>query len=105
MPINIFGTIAAEVDDDGYLVDYQSWNLELAREIARQEGVPELTPRHLTVIEFVQRDFLIRGHSPNVYRITKESGVNTQELYALFPGGPAKKAAKIAGLKKPDSCV
>ncbi|UCH11711.1 MAG: TusE/DsrC/DsvC family sulfur relay protein, partial [Fidelibacterota bacterium] len=27
------------------------------------------------------------------------------ELYQLFPGGPAKKAAKIAGLKKPEGCI
>ena len=26
-------------------------------------------------------------------------------LYALFPGGPAKKASKIAGLPKPKGCV
>jgi tRNA 2-thiouridine synthesizing protein E len=31
--------------------------------------------------------------------------ISTKELYEIFPGGPAKKAAKIAGMKKPAGCV
>ena len=38
-------------------------------------------------------------------KLTKESGVDTKELYELFPKGPAKKAAKIAGLPKPKGCI
>jgi tRNA 2-thiouridine synthesizing protein E len=34
------------------------------------------------------------------------SGVtDIKEFYALFPGGPLKKATKIAGIPKPVSCV
>ncbi|NOZ83703.1 MAG: TusE/DsrC/DsvC family sulfur relay protein, partial [Epsilonproteobacteria bacterium] len=38
-------------------------------------------------------------------RLGKESGVPIKELYKLFPKGPAKKAAKIAGIKKPVGCI
>ena len=38
-------------------------------------------------------------------RMNKVGGIPTKELYALFPDGPIKKAAKIAGFPKPTSCV
>ena len=41
----------------------------------------------------------------SIRRLTKESGVPTKELYELFPKGPAKKAAKIAGIPKPTGCI
>jgi dissimilatory sulfite reductase related protein len=31
--------------------------------------------------------------------------VPIKELYQLFPKGPAKKAAKIAGIPKPRGCI
>jgi tRNA 2-thiouridine synthesizing protein E len=37
--------------------------------------------------------------------ITSNAGVTTKELFALFPKGPAKKVARIAGLGKPEGCV
>ena len=49
--------------------------------------------------------FKEKGDAPSIRRLTKESGVSTKELYELFPQGPAKKAAKIAGLPKPKGCI
>jgi len=101
---NIAG-IKVEVDEEGYLVDFAQWTKELAIEIAKEEGIPELTEKHWQVIEFLQKDTLERGESPAIRRITKRSGVTTKELFKLFPDGPGKKAAKIAGVLKPASCV
>ena len=33
------------------------------------------------------------------------SGVSVKELYQLFPKGPAKVAARIAGIPKPRGCI
>jgi len=38
-------------------------------------------------------------------RMNKVGGIETKELYSLFPNGPIKKATKIAGYPKPVSCV
>ena len=53
----------------------------------------------------MRKEFAEKGTGPTIRRLTKESGVPTKELYALFPAGPAKKAAKIAGIKKPVGCI
>ena len=40
-----------------------------------------------------------------VPELARLSGVPVKELYELFPRGPAKVAAKIAGIPKPRGCV
>ncbi len=60
---------------------------------------------HWTVIKYMRKVFEKNGQPPSIRKLTKESGVDTKELYALFPKGPAKKAAKIGGLPKPVGCI
>jgi tRNA 2-thiouridine synthesizing protein E len=93
-----------EVDAEGFMVNREQWNREIAAEIARQEGI-ELTDRHWAVLEFMREDFEKKGTAPSIRRLKQLGVVPTKELYALFPGGPAKKASKIAGLPKPKGCV
>ena len=94
-----------EVDGEGFLEDYTQWNKEIAQELADQEGIHELTDRHWAVINFMRKEYEEKGDGPSIRRLTKESGVPTKELYQLFPKGPAKKAAKIAGIPKPTGCI
>jgi dissimilatory sulfite reductase related protein len=93
------------LDKEGFLADPNAWTPELANLFAEEEGVAPLTPRHWAVINFCREDFRRTGESPTLRRITKASGVETKELYALFPKGPAKKVARIAGLGKPKGCL
>ena len=93
------------LDADGNLTNRSDWNELVARELAVQEGIPELTPQHWAVINFMRSVFDKEGDSPSIRRLTKESGVDTKTLYQLFPKGPAKRAARIAGLPKPKGCI
>jgi len=94
-----------ELDAEGFLLNHRDWDLDVARALAAEEGIPELTERHLAVLNFMRKEFEEKGDGPSLRRLTKESGVPTKELYALFPGGPAKKSARIAGIKKPHGCI
>lgn len=94
-----------ELTEDGYFANAEEWNEEIAKEIAKEEGLDELNEQHMKVINFMRKVFLETGDGPTIRKLTKESGVPTKELYQLFPKGPAKKAARIAGIPKPNGCV
>jgi len=94
-----------EVDEEGFLKNHEDWNREIAHELAKQEGIEELTDRHWLVIDFMRKEYEEKGDGPSIRRLTKQSGVPIKELYQLFPKGPAKKAAKIAGIPKPTGCI
>lgn len=87
------------------MVDHTQWDIGVAQTIAAEEGIAQLTGPHLEVLNFMRREFAAKGEGPSIRRLTRESGVSTKELYELFPGGPAKKAARIAGIKKPHGCI
>lgn len=94
-----------ELDADGNLANQSDWNEDVAKAIAAEEGIAALTDRHMLVINYMRNEFNSKGDAPSIRKLTKESGVETKELYSLFPGGPAKKAARIAGLPKPKGCI
>jgi len=102
--LEVLGT-QVEVDEDGNLKNLTDWNEEIAGEIAKMEGIEKLTDRHWLVINFMRKVYEEKGDAPSIRKLTKESGVETKELYKLFPKGPAKKAARIAGLPKPKGCI
>ena len=102
--VEISGT-KVELDEDGNLKNLFDWNEEIAKELAKEEGIEELTERHWIVIKFMRKVYEEKGDAPSIRKLTKESGVNTKELYQLFPKGPAKKSARIAGLPKPKGCI
>ena len=94
-----------QFDAEGFMTDPNEWTPEIAEVLAAEEGIDELTDRHWAVINFVRDEYASTGKSPTLRAISKRSGVDTKELYALYPKGPAKKVARIAGLGKPKGCI
>ncbi len=94
-----------EVDVEGFLTDPQQWNEQIAAAIAAESGVAELTDRHWLVVDFMRKTYLESGAAPSIRTLGKASGVPIKELYQLFPKGPAKLAAKVAGIPKPRGCI
>ncbi len=94
-----------EVNEEGFLVNSADWTKDMAVELAKEEGIANLTEAHWKVIDFSRQSAGSTGSSPTLRTITNGSGVSTKELFTLFPKGPAKKVAKIAGLGKPEGCV
>lgn len=96
---------ALDVDAEGYLQRPEQWTRGIGEQIARDNGITELTARHWQVIDFMRQQYLTAGSAPSIRTLGKESGVPIKELYALFPKGPAKLAAKIGGIPKPRGCI
>ena len=101
----VIAGLELEVDAEGFLADHTKWNEDIAAEIARGEGIAELTERHWAVVRFMRQEFSQTGSGPSIRALKNRGGIPTKELYELFPGGPAKKAAKIAGIPKPHGCI
>jgi tRNA 2-thiouridine synthesizing protein E len=105
MPTRTINGRDLEFDAEGFMTDSTKWDAGIAAVLAPEDGIPVLTERHFVVLNFMRKEFQEKGTGPSLRRLTKESGVPTKELYELFPGGPAKKAARIAGIKKPQGCI
>lgn len=95
--------LAVEVNQDGYMTDPSQWNEEVANEIAAEEGI-NLTPKHMEVLNFL-REKHQAGEQLTIRKVGNSGIVDIKGLYQLFPGGPLKKASRIAGIPKPASCV
>lgn len=99
------------LDPEDYLVDMTQWSPEVAEALAREEGI-ELTEAHWEVLG-VLRDFYARyemapAMRPLVKAVGKALGPEkgrSIHLMRLFPGSPAKVAARLAGLPKPTHCL
>ncbi|MBK8103931.1 MAG: TusE/DsrC/DsvC family sulfur relay protein [Cellvibrionales bacterium] len=98
-------------DQEGFLLDLTVWNQELATQIAQQCNIA-LTAAHWEVIHALRAFYQQFGLSPAMrplckYLKEKLGAEKSSSIYLLqlFPGSPAKLAAKIAGLPKPDNCL
>ena len=98
-----YAGVNVEVNEDGYFTNPSQWTPEIAKEIAKDEGV-ELTDKHFEMLEYLRNKFN-SGDALSIRGINKSGIVDVKTFYGMFPGAPLKKATKIAGIPKPSSCV
>lgn len=103
MAIKTIAGAQVNVSEEGYLEDMNEWNQSIAKEIASEVGI-ELTDKHFEVIDFL-REKTEAGESLTIRKVGKSGITDIKGLYTLFPKGPLKFSAKIAGIPKPASCV
>jgi tRNA 2-thiouridine synthesizing protein E len=105
MTTKVYAGTEVTVGDDGFFLDPEQWRKDMALEIAHEAGIGDLTDRHWQVITFMRHEYAAKGTGPTVRVLGRSSGVSVKELYQLFPKGPAKLAARIAGIPKPRGCI
>jgi len=103
MSQKVFAGVTVDVNEEGYMTDPAQWTKEIAKEIATEENI-DLTDKHLAVCEFI-RDKQDKGENITIRSVGNSGIIDIKGFYQLFPGAPMKKAAKIAGIPKPASCV
>lgn len=104
-------TGSIELDKEGYLADPDDWSEAVAETLAAREELI-LTTAHWEILQLL-RDFyrifqLAPANRALVRYVAQELGKdkgNSQYLNQLFKGSPAKLAAKLAGLPKPNNCL
>jgi tRNA 2-thiouridine synthesizing protein E len=103
MPYIVHGEELA-TDDQGFLLepDYRD---DVVDVIAQAEGIA-LGDDHWKVVRYLRDEYREHGHTPNFRNMLKGlaevmPGCDSKALYDLFPVGPAKQGAKVAGLPQP----
>ncbi len=91
-------------DAEGFLLE-PDYREETVRVIAAAENVA-LTDAHWQIVNYMREQYREHGHTPNFRNMLKDvqefmPDADSKSLYDLFPVGPAKQAAKIAGLPQP----
>ncbi|BCD97629.1 TusE/DsrC/DsvC family sulfur relay protein [Marinagarivorans cellulosilyticus] len=99
------------LDAEGFLINLSDWSEPVANALAKNEGI-ELTNAHWEIIHCLQQFYREFDLSPAMRPLIKYIGIqlgkekaNSIYLLQLFPGSPAKVAAKVAGLPKPENCL
>lgn len=94
-----------DVDEDGFLLDFNTFSNEWMEYVKKEEGIEELTDEHKLVIDVLQDYYKKNGIAPMVRVLSKLTKFKLKHIYELFPSGPGKGACKMAGLPKPTGCV
>lgn len=98
-------------DKQGFLTNHRSWSEELGQQLAQEENI-ELVEAHWELIYLIRDYYEEFDASPAMRALVKYISIKLGKekassiyLMTLFPGSPAKKLAKIAGLPKPANCL
>ncbi len=94
-----------QINEEGFMTNPAEWDKDIAVELAKEEGIAQLSDAHWKVIDFCRKEGAKSGKAPTLRQITTGTGLTTKELFGLYPKGPAKKVARISGLGKPEGCV
>ena len=94
-----------ELDADEHLANLSDWSEDVAKAIAEEVGIFELTEDHWKVIEYVKDYYQTYGIGPPVVKIGKRTGLSAKEICELFPCGTVKGAYRLAGLPRPPGCA
>ncbi len=100
MAKSLLSRIDVMLDEDGFMREPNTWNTSIAKVLAEDQGIPNLSEDHWKAINYL-RDYYFRFHiPPPVAMLRKENGFNLKHVYELFPSGLAESACKIAGLPR-----
>jgi len=105
MPMVTLGGKELEVDEDGFIQDPDQWDENVAKDLAKTEGVEDMGDEHWKLVNYLRDYYLKFQIAPMIRKLCKETGLDLKKVYELFPSGPAKGACKVAGLPKPTGCV
>ena len=95
-------------DTEGYLINPDVWNKEIALELAREEDI-DMSDTAWSVFEFMRNYYDEHNIAPDVRHLisylASENQCDKKQakklVFELFPYGYVKQACKIAGMRKP----
>ena len=95
------------IDPEGHMYDLEHWSPLIAKKLALEEGIGELTEAHWHVIYALRNLYREQGRSENARIVTQmlerdfEDEGGRRYLYELFPKGPVSQGSRLAGVPVP----
>lgn len=95
-------------DAEGYLINPDDWNEDIAHELAREEGI-KLNDTYWPALNFMRKYYSEHDIMADVRHLiaylATENQCGKKEakkfVFELFPYGYVQQACKIAGMKRP----
>ena len=95
-------------DVEGYLTDPETWDEEIARELAAEEKL-DLVDDHWPILQFMREYWLEHQGAPDVRHVVAfvssslgmDKKAAKEQLFRLFPYGYVKQGCKVSGMIKP----
>jgi tRNA 2-thiouridine synthesizing protein E len=106
MPKLEYAGIRVEVDEEGYLVNFDDWNEKVACALAEREGILDrcpLTEERMIILKFLRGYYKNFNSFPIVQAVCKNVGQSKNCTYEQFMD--PIQAWRIAGLPKPTTEV
>jgi tRNA 2-thiouridine synthesizing protein E len=100
MPVIEYEGGKIELDEGGFLVNFEDWNEKAARAIAKKEGIKDLTREMMDVINFM-REYYKKFNSFPILRAVCKNIHQPKDCVQEEFIDPLK-AWKIAGLPNPE---
>ncbi len=105
------GGVSVEIDEKGYLLDWNDWTPEVTRTMAAADGV-ELVDDHWALVEIFRTYFGQYEIEPPMRALVRRARETlggdkggSRYLYQLFPDGPGTQGCRYSGLPRPVSCL
>ncbi len=95
------------LDPEGNMYDLDHWSPLTVKEMAKEEGIEELTEAHWHVIYALRNYYRENGRATSareLLRMLEEDFVDEggrRFLYELFPKGPVSQGSRLAGIPLP----
>lgn len=95
------------MDPEGNMYDLEHWSPMIVTQMAKEEGIEELTEAHWHVIYALRNLYREKGRADNPREVmhmlerdfADEGG--GRFLYELFPKGPVTQGSRLAGVPPP----
>lgn len=92
-------------DWEDFFEDPDDWSEDIARFLAAEAGLGELSDEHWRVLHFLRTYYRENGRAPLNKHLTSGLGMSIARIESLFPGGIKYGARRLAGLPNPKSCM
>ena len=90
---------ALQFDEDGFIVDPNTWTEDIAEWLAHEAGIEPLTDDHWRIIHHLRERYLRLGALPVARLVCRANGLERNSIRTLFQG--CRLAWRISGLPNP----